>query len=99
VAGRLNSGRLLKRAGLLHELAGKVFEVMPYTPMFNVTGQPAMSVPLHWNRDGLPIGVQLVGRYGDESTLFRVAGQLEREHPWSGRVPSGIASTGLPSPR
>ena len=51
----------------------------------NLTGNPAMSVPLYWNADGLPIGVHLLGRYGDEATLFRLAGQLESARPWSAR--------------
>ncbi|HXV87184.1 MAG TPA: amidase, partial [Gemmatimonadales bacterium] len=55
--------------------------------VFNVTGQPAMSVPLYWNGQNLPIGVHVVGRFGDETTLFRLAGQLERARPWSHRVP------------
>ena len=59
---------------------------MPYTPVFNVTGQPAMSVPLHWNEEGLPIGMHFVGRYGDEATLLRVAGQLEQARPWFERT-------------
>lgn len=68
----------------------KVFEFTPYTPPFNVTGQPAMSVPLVWNDAGLPIGIHFVGRYGDEATLFRLAGQLEQAKPWFQRSPIGI---------
>jgi hypothetical protein len=48
-------------------------EFMPYTPVANITGQPAMSVPLCWNDEGLPIGMYFAGRYGDEATLFRLA--------------------------
>lgn len=88
--GALGLGRVLGSGGLLNEMADKAFGFIPYTPLFNVTGQPAMSVPLYWNAQGLPIGSQLVGRFGDEATLFRVAGQLERARPWMGKVPSGL---------
>ena len=60
---------------------------VPFTPLFNVTGQPAISLPLHWNEAGLPIGVQFVGRFGDEETLLSLARQLELAAPWSGRRP------------
>jgi Asp-tRNA(Asn)/Glu-tRNA(Gln) amidotransferase A subunit family amidase len=58
-----------------------------FTRIQNLTGQPAMSVPLFWNQDNLPIGVQFAGRFGDEATLFRLAAQLEQARPWADKKP------------
>ncbi len=58
-----------------------------YLYLFNISGQPAMSLPMHWSADGLPIGVQIVGRPTDEATLIRVAAQLEAAQPWIDRLP------------
>jgi amidase len=60
----------------------------PFTPVVNVTGQPAVSLPLHRSDDGLPVGVQLVGRPFDEATLVRLASQLEQARPWAARFPA-----------
>ena len=58
-----------------------------FTRIQNLTGQPAMSVPLFWNENNIPIGVQFAGRFGDEATLFRLAGQLEQARPWKNKIP------------
>jgi amidase len=65
----------------------RITSFIPYTAQFNMTGQPAISLPLHWTEGGLPVGVQLVAAYGREDILVRVASQLEQAAPWSERHP------------
>jgi Asp-tRNA(Asn)/Glu-tRNA(Gln) amidotransferase A subunit family amidase len=75
----------------LADYVNRLWHFAAFTYQFNVTGQPAMSMPLFWNDDNLPIGTQFVGRYGDEATLFQLAGQLERAAPWHDRWPQTAA--------
>ncbi len=65
----------------------EITEFSPFTAVYNVTGQPSASVPLHWTPDGLPVGVMFSARFGDEATLFRLSSQLEKARPWAGRRP------------
>lgn len=64
-----------------------IIDYVPFTAIQNATGQPAINLPLHWNKAGLPVGVQFVGRFGDEATLLRLAAQLEKAQPWKDKHP------------
>jgi amidase len=83
----LNSGKVIDTFVDIEELAGQIFDFIPFTPLFNASGSPAMSLPLYWNKAGLPIGMQFATRFGDEATLFRLAAQLEEAQPWFDRRP------------
>ncbi len=83
----LRIGELNTMAKDLSHIGPTLRRYMPATSMFNMSGQPAMSVPLAWSKAGLPLGMMFAGRFGDEATLFRLAGQLEQERPWRGRLP------------
>ena len=65
----------------------QIFTYAPFTNLFNTTGLPAISLPLGWSNDGLPIGMQFAGRFADEATLLSLAGQLERARPWTDKRP------------
>ena len=71
----------------LEEYWRRVFRFSPFTVWFNLTGQPAMMIPLGQTESGFPVAVQAIARFGDEATLFRLASQLEAARPWIGRKP------------
>ena len=83
----LRLGELNAMARDLSHIAPTLRRYMPGTSMFNISGQPAMSVPLAWSKAGLPLGMMFAARFGDEATLFRLAAQLEQERPWRTKVP------------
>ncbi len=78
-----------------HKWLDNTLSFLCFTHIQNLTGQPAMSVPLFWNKDNIPIGVQFAGRFGDEATLFRLASQLESERPWADKKPPIHCSNSL----
>jgi amidase/6-aminohexanoate-cyclic-dimer hydrolase len=83
----LRIGELNSMAQDLSHIAPILRRYIPANSMFNMSGQPAMSVPLAWNKAGLPLGMMFAARFGDEATLFRLAAQLEQERPWKNKLP------------
>lgn len=79
-------GTLSTQTHTLDSFSEAMSAFCPFTGAFNATGQPAISLPLHWTADGLPVGVQAVGRFGDDATLLQLATQLELAQPWFHRT-------------
>jgi len=83
----LRIGELNSMSEDLSHIAPILRRYMPGTSMFNMSGQPSMSMPLAWNNAGLPLGMMFSARFGGEAALFRLAGQLEQERPWRQKLP------------
>ena len=83
----LKLGELNTMSQDLSQIGPTLRRYMPGTAMFNMSGQPAMSMPLSWNKAGLPLGMMFAARFGDEATLFRLAAQLEQARPWKDKMP------------
>lgn len=88
IVNALGAGRLLKAMGVVEKLAEQSMSKMPFTQIANMTGQPAMSVPLHWTECDIPVGVQFIAPNGREDLLFQLAGQLEQSAPWFNKRPT-----------
>jgi amidase len=78
--------------GVVKQIARDSLTFVPFTQLANLTGTPAMSVPLYWTPDGLPIGVQFVAKFGKEAQLLQLARQLEDARPWMNRQPRLVSS-------
>jgi amidase len=83
----LNLGKLAKASGMVNQIAIQTLAKTPFTQLANFTGQPAMNVPLQWDKKGMPCGVQFIAPFGDEAILFRLASQLEKVKPWFDKRP------------
>lgn len=88
---RLPLGRVATRRDLLVQNYEPIFNWIPTTPIANATGEPSISLPLHWSADGLPVGMMFTARFGEDRTLLRLARQLEQETGWLDKHPSGFA--------
>jgi amidase len=80
--------KLLLKSGMTKKISLENLEKLPFTHLANLTGQPAMSVPLYWTESGLPLGSQFMAPLGDEKTLLQLAHQLENAQPWFDKTPA-----------
>jgi len=87
---KAHAGKLLQASGLIGQMIDNNLGWVPYTQLANLTGVPAISVPLHWTASGLPLGVQVVGRLGADADLLQLAAQLEQAQPWIQRFPAPV---------
>jgi len=83
----LKLGALARASGMVNQIAMQTLAKTPFTQLANFTGQPAMNVPLNWDKNNMPCGVQFIAPFGDEATLFRLAAQLEKAKPWFNKRP------------
>ena len=83
---KTRTARLLRYTKILDDMISDNLGWVPYTQLANITGRPAISLPLHWTADGLPLGVQFVAPLAGESLLIRLAAQLEEALPWADRM-------------
>lgn len=91
VLAKVHGGALLKVLPIMDEMIADNLGWVPYTQLANVTGRPAINVPLYWTPEGLPMGVQFVGTLGSEGALLQLAAQLEQASPWAQRHPAPVA--------
>jgi amidase len=85
---KVDQAHLLAKGKLVEQLIKNNLQWVPFTQLANITGLPAMSVPLYWNKDHLPLGSQFIAPFGHEDTLLQLAAQLEQAQPWAARYQS-----------
>ena len=87
ILNNLGISSILRHTKEVEKIAAKTFNWIPCAPLANITGQPSMSIPMHWSKENLPVGTMFTGKLNDEGTLFRLAAQLEKAKPWFDNVP------------
>jgi amidase len=76
---------------VIRQIGEPTFNFIPFTPIANITGEPSMSLPLHWSDGGLPVGMMFTAKLAQEAVLFRLAAQLEQARPWADKKPAVCA--------